>query len=216
MKRLSGFQIGRYFSFTVSTPIMKQKLSNIAKNYLFLDTETTGMIRIGQSSPRLVEVAWLICDIEGTILERDEYVIRPDGFTIPRTATSVHGITTDYARRVGVSLLTALEVLSLSAGNCSVIIGHNVKFDLAIIEGEYKRIGVLDPLAKLSSVCTMKSTAAFCGMQRMNGYKWPTLLELHLKLFGRPYEHTHRAANDVAACARCFFALKNIGFWDTV
>ncbi|MDG6249200.1 3'-5' exonuclease [Methanocalculus sp.] len=195
---------------------MKQELSDIAGNYLFLDTETTGMIRIGQPSPRLVEIAWLICDTEGTILERDEYVIRPDGFTIPRTATSVHGITTDYARRVGGSLQNSIEALSLCAGNCSLIIGHNVKFDLAIIAGECRRIGVLDPLAMLPSVCTMEETAAFCGIRRMNGYKWPTLLELHLKLFGRPYENTHRAANDVMACARCFFALKHIGFWDNV
>lgn len=195
---------------------MKQEFFDIAGNYLFLDTETTGMIRIGQPSPRLVEVAWLICDTEGTILERDEYVIRPDGFTIPQVATSVHGITTDYARSVGVPLQKSLEALSLCAGNCTLIVGHNVKFDLAIIAGECRRIGVVDPLATLPSVCTMEATAAFCGMRRGNGYKWPTLSELHQKLLGVSYEHNHRAANDVKACARCFFALKNIGFWDNV
>jgi len=188
--------------------------SSDSQKYLILDTETTGTIRAGHPPPRLVEVAWLICDALGTIEERDERVVRPDGFAIPVNAARVHGITTGYARQVGVPLREALAALGLATGESSLVVAHNLRFDRAVIAGECRRTGVLDPLATLPGICTMESTAAFCRIRRATGYKWPTLAELHQTLFGVPCERAHRAVGDAEACARCFFALKKAGFWE--
>jgi hypothetical protein len=38
--------------------------------------------------------------------------------------------------------------------------------------------------------------------------KWPTLPELHLKIFGQTVKEAHNAAADVATCAKCFLELK--------
>uniref|UniRef100_UPI0025E83FF3 3'-5' exonuclease n=1 Tax=Methanoculleus sp. UBA208 TaxID=1915494 RepID=UPI0025E83FF3 len=182
--------------------------------YLIVDTETTGTLKTGRSPPRLVEIAWPVCDVVGEVLERDDRVIRPDGFTIPVSASRIHGITTGYARRAGVPVREALDALSLVANKSSTIVAHNLRFDLAVIAGEYRRVGVPDPLAALPGICTMESTSSLCKIRRGSGYKWPTLSELHQTLFSHPYEGAaHRAAGDAEACARCFFALKETGFW---
>jgi len=188
--------------------------SGNAGKYLCIDTETTGTFKTGHPPPRLVEIAWLVCDAMGEVMERGDRLIRPDDFVIPLGASRFHGITTGSARRTGVPIREALDALSLTANEASMVIAHNLAFDLAIIAGECRRIGVPDPLAALPGTCTMKSTALLCGIRRMHGYKWPTLSELHQILFGIPYGGAHRAAGDAEACRRCFFALKKMGFWE--
>jgi DNA polymerase III epsilon subunit-like protein len=192
---------------------MVPELSEDAGTYLIFDTETTSIFRTGGSPPRLVEMAWLICDARGGVVERGNRVVCPEGFTIPGSASRIHGITTGYARMVGVSVREALGDLALVAKESSAIVTHNLRFDLAVIASECRRIGVPDPLAALPGICTMESTAPFCRIRRGNGYKWPTLSELHQTLFGVPYAGVHRAASDAEACARCFFALKRMSFW---
>lgn len=167
-------------------------------NYLIIDTETTGRFEVGRSPPRLVEVAWLLCDATGEVMERGDRIIRPDGFTIPVSVSRIHGITTGYARSAGMPLREALGILSPVAGESSVVVAHNLRFDRAVVAGECGRIGVPDPFAALSGICTMESTASLCGIRRGSGYKWPTLSELHQTLFGSPCEGVHRAAGTCA------------------
>ncbi len=195
---------------------MVPELPGNAAEYLFLDTETTGTFQAGLPPPRLVEVAWLVCDGTGEIAERGGRIIRPDGFTIPASAARVHGITTGHARQAGVPLRDALDTLALAAAAGPTVVAHNLRFDRAVIAGECRRIGIPDPLAVLPGICTMETTASLCGIRRKGGYKWPTLVELHRTLFAVPYEDAHRAAGDAEACARCFFALKKMGFWEKV
>lgn len=187
--------------------------SGDAGKYLIIDTETTGTLIAGRSPPRLVEIAWLICDDMGEIIERGDRIICPDRFTIPLSASRIHGITTDFALKAGVSVREALDALSLAADKSSLVVAHNLRFDHTIIAGECRRIGIPDPLVALPGICTMESTAAFCRIKRRSGYKWPMLSELHRALFGVPCGNAHRATNDAEACARCFFALKKMGFW---
>ena len=63
-----------------------------------------------------------------------------------------------------------------------------------------------------NKICTMKSTTNFCQIMGQYGrYKWPTLQELHTKLFGYGFENAHDAFVDVNATVKCFFELKRIG-----
>ena len=48
----------------------------------------------------------------------------------------------------------------------------------------------------------------FCKIPGKYGYKWPTLSELHLKLFDFDFEGAHDALLDVKACAKCLFELE--------
>jgi hypothetical protein len=62
----------------------------------------------------------------------------------------------------------------------------------------------------------MKSTTELCALPRPgggNGHKWPTLTELHLYVFGYPYDGAHDAGRDLEACARSFFKLREAGHY---
>jgi DNA polymerase III epsilon subunit-like protein len=57
----------------------------------------------------------------------------------------------------------------------------------------------------------MQSSTDFCKIKGRRGYKWPSLEELHILLFGDTFESAHSALADVRACAKCFFELKRRG-----
>ena len=54
-----------------------------------------------------------------------------------------------------------------------------------------------------------EATTEYCQLPGKYGYKWPTLSELHIKLFGEDFEGGHDALEDVKACAKCLFELQN-------
>lgn len=189
---------------------------------VFLDTETTGLpIKRSNSAhhlsnwPRLVEIAWIECDDKGAIKSEEDLIIKPDSFEIPPEATAIHGITTKKAIKDGVLLKEALRSFGLSFNNAEFCVGHNIDFDVNIINAEFLRAKIfLKNFCIFSKPmkCTMKSSTKFCRLK--NGYghnKYPSLLELHTKLFGEPYEDTHNALNDARACMRCYFELHRRG-----
>lgn len=185
---------------------------------LFIDTETTGLPRkkgpfINQYAywPRLVELAWIECENDGTLIAENNSIIRPDSFTIPDAALAVHGITTKEVQETGQSLVLVLEQFHSSLEHCSLIVGHNVEFDANVIAVESLRVGMVLPIQSYQKKCTMKSSVKLCKLKRGAGYKNPTLAELHYFLFGLSFPDSHRALGDARACMRCFFELKKRG-----
>jgi DNA polymerase III subunit epsilon len=185
---------------------------------LFIDTETTGLSKkkypLSNPSaywPRLVELAWIECENDGTMIAEYSSIIRPDTFTIPYTATAIHGITTKEAREKGQSLVLVLEQFHASLEHCSLIVGHNIEFDANVIAAESLRAGMVLPIQSYQKKCTMKSSIRLCKLKRGAGYKNPTLAELHYFLFGLSFPDSHRALGDARACMKCFFELKKRG-----
>jgi DNA polymerase III epsilon subunit-like protein len=91
--------------------------------------------------PRLVEIAGIECDEDGTIIKEFESIIKPDSFTIPKTASSVHGITIQIAQQNGRTTGVVLKHFCGSLENCSLLVGHNIGFDMNIISSEAFRVG---------------------------------------------------------------------------
>ncbi len=55
----------------------------------------------------------------------------------------------------------------------------------------------------------MLGSMNFCKIPgRFGNYKWPTLSELHIKLFGKDFENAHDALADITATADCFWELR--------
>jgi len=192
--------------------------SGIAKppqKYLFFDTETTGIptnynapISDLKNWPRLVQIAWIVCDEKGENIESVEHIIRPHGFIIPKGATSLHGISTEIAMREGKDLKEVLMTFAKLAKESKVLVGHNLSFDINIVGAELIRTGIECEIQNKSSICTMKSSVNYCALPGKFGYKWPTLEELYYKLFGKSFFKAHSAMNDVKATKKCFFELK--------
>lgn len=186
--------------------------------YLFFDTETTGIPRDykapasdARNWPRMVQLAWLATDAEGNEQAAAEYIIRPEGFTIPREAARIHGITTERALSEGRELRAVLAEAAAALGAAGLLIAHNMTFDEKILGAEFLRCGLPNEVEAKSRACTMQASTEFCALPGRYGCKWPTLQELHQTLFHEGFVGAHRALTDVRACARCFFELRRRG-----
>ncbi|MFM7727668.1 MAG: exonuclease domain-containing protein, partial [Flavobacteriales bacterium] len=183
---------------------------------IIFDTETTGLpgnwnapLTDFANWPRVVQLAWQLHTAEGKLLSAQSLIVQPEGFTIPFNAEKVHGISTDRALREGLPLTEVIERFLHDVAQCSYIAGHNIDYDLNVMGCELLRKGLPNSLTEKHSLDTKDLSTDFCALPGgKNGkYKWPTLTELHQKLFNTSFAEAHDAAYDVDATAKCFFGL---------
>ncbi|MDX1591049.1 MAG: PHP domain-containing protein, partial [Balneolaceae bacterium] len=183
--------------------------------YLIFDTETTGLpqnysapLTDFDNWPRCVQLAWQVHDETGKRISTGDYIIQPDGFSIPFNSEKVHGISTERARKEGIPLEEAMEIFNRDLEKSTFVVGHNLDFDLSIMGSEYLRMGKDNPLPDKIAIDTKDEATEYCAIPGGRGrYKWPTLAELHQKLFDVGFEEAHNAAADVEATARAFLEL---------
>lgn len=186
--------------------------------YLFFDTETTGLPRNWKAPvtdlnnwPRLVQLAYLFYDKNGSKISGGDYIIKPEGFTIPIETSRIHGISTERAIREGYPLNDILQKFQSLIDQADYLVAHNMSFDEKIVGAEFLRNKMPDRMASKKKICTMLSTTNFCLIEGPYGYKWPKLSELHYKLFNTGFDEAHNASVDINATAKCFWELKRLG-----
>ncbi len=188
---------------------------NNFQKYLFFDTETTGIPNDYKAPctntdnwPRLVQLGWLLTDAAGRILSEGNHIVRPDGFEIPKAASDVHGITTEFALENGKPLLDVIFAFGADLNQADCVVGHNLDYDLHIVGAEYVRLGYDSRIMfARPTLCTMQATIQFCNIPGRFGPKWPKLMELYTKLFGQEFDGAHDAMADIVATKDCFFEL---------
>ena len=187
--------------------------------YLFFDTETTGLpnnwnapVSDTGNWPRMVQLAILLYEPNGSLAESKNYIIKPEGYTIPSDVSQIHGITTERALREGIELSNVLSTFEALAAKATSLVAHNMEFDEKILGCEFLRITGREPLSSKQKFCTMKSPniLRYCALPplRYGSYKWPKLSELHYKLFGSYFDNAHNASVDIQVTAKCFFELR--------
>ena len=188
--------------------------------FLIYDTETTGLPKNDQAPltdfenwPRLIQLAWQLHDENGEVIEVKNYLVKPEGFTIPRGAEKIHGISTERAQKEGHDLSEVLEIFSEALSRSNVIVGHNVEFDNTIMQVEYLRKEKACIIPEKIILDTKEVSTEFCAIPGGRGgkFKWPKLSELYFKLFETDFDAAHNAMADVQATARCFLELLRIG-----
>lgn len=177
-------------------------------NYLFVDTETNDIRR-----PRLVELAWMLTDKEGNLVEDWACLIKPGDFEISEGAFNVHGISKEVALSDGTELETALKELAYILTEAGLMVAHGMQFDMRVLAGEFDRMDIPSDIRTIERFCTMRGTTEFCKLPKMkgSGYKWPKLAELYYILFEEDLIDAHGALVDVQTTAKCFFKLKEQG-----
>lgn len=185
---------------------------------LFLDTESTGLpksknlqITDSDNRPRLVQISWILFDEKNNKnIAIENYLIQPKNFSIPREAIKIHGINTAVANKEGFPLEAVLASFSLAMNKATLLIAHNIEFDINLVASEMYRFNMNDDIQLLNSInkiCTMKSSTDYAKIPSANGYKWPTLDELYYVLFDKTINLAHDSSIDVQVCATCFFEM---------
>jgi DNA polymerase-3 subunit alpha len=189
--------------------------------YIIFDTETTGLpkrwkapLTDSENWPRCIQIAWQVHADSGELLSHEDYLIQPDGYTVPYDAEQIHGISTALAEQQGRPLAEVLALVSTALAHADYVGGHNVTFDLNIMGAEFLRLGDHNPLeqAQVIDTCT-EETAQLCQLPGGRGGKFnlPTLPELYIHLFGTGFGEAHNATADVEATTRCFLELLRKG-----
>jgi CBS domain-containing protein len=172
---------------TSATPLMS--LDAVA-----LDTETTGL---DARTARIIEIA--VLRIRGLKVSYDgtlRQFIRPE-CPIPESASQVHGLTEKDLRGAPEfrHVVTALEARIDDA----VVIGHNIGYDLAVIDREYARAGLTWKIPRFLDVRALARLAdphlASYGLRALCDWLGVEIIE------------RHRAFPDALAAAEIFIGL---------
>lgn len=192
----------------------KVNLANKNKKLLFFDTETAGLPKNWKASyrdtnnwPRLVQIAWIVSDELGNVINRNSFIVKPDNFIIPKEASDIHRITTEMAIKNGEDIRAVLGLFNEAISQTEYIVAHNISYDFNIVASELFRLKIDSDIFDKEQICTMEQTTNFCAISGAYGYKWPKLSELHYKLFNSSFSEAHNASVDIDITFKCFSEL---------
>jgi len=170
---------------------------------LFFDTETTGLPKNRDPAykgpnnwPHIVSISWVLQD--GDKKERQSFIVRPNGWTIPEESTKIHGITHEHALKEGYHLSHVM--LQFLLVDHDFIIAHNLDFDLnVVINACLWDLGIAMPDFG-RQFCTMKFSTDLIRLPLGNGrsgWKSPKLSELYKYVTHKePDGQLHNSAYD--------------------
>lgn len=178
---------------------------------LFFDTETTGLVNwklpFDQQESRMVQLGMILTDDKFNVIHEVGLIVKPVGYEIPNHVAAIHGITNEIAMKSGVDIKLALGLFKQMHDLCNEHIGHNLKFDKAIVSSEFRRVYSFPYLEK-KEYCTMLESTSICQLKGPRGFKWPKLSEAYHFFFGEPLEDAHDALTDVRATVRIYRELQ--------
>ena len=121
-----------------------RKNRQITNMYLFVDTETTGLPKNWKAPvsdldnwPRLIQLAWIQYDKSEKIVMTRSFIVKPDDFSIPKSASKIHGITTKKALSQGHPIIDVLAEFKLAIDGSKFLIAHNMSFDEKVLGAEF-------------------------------------------------------------------------------
>jgi len=191
---------------------------------IFFDTETSGLPLFSEPSedprqPHIVQLAAIVVDLDTREqLGSMNTIIRPDGWTIPKEVSDIHGITTERALAEGIPEADALDMF-LSLWSQQLRIAHNEQFDARIIRIAQHRFGYSESDCALwkgvKAACTQRLATPIMKLpptakMRAAGFfkhKSANLQEAFTHFTGAPFENAHSAMADVKACMAVYFAI---------
>ena len=192
--------------------------------YLVFDTETTGLPdkRLPpdhESQPHICQIAAVEIDDERRTMTEINFLIKPDGWSIPEAANAIHGISQAAAEKYGIKIEGAMSIMRRLISRSRMVIAHNIEFDAWMLRRELA--GVSGPVVwewgSGKEFCTMQAAteAVKCpptermSAKGMTGFKRPSLSQAYRHFFGCDFEGAHDAMADVRACRDVFFALRD-------
>lgn len=158
--------------------------------YAVIDTETTGLNRLGND--KIAEIAVALYDLDFNLISKHETLLHPDRDLGLVSLHGINGLMASEAPRFREIMPSLAHLL-----HDRIIIGHNVSFDCNFIKSEYERNGV-EIWLKESFIDTL--TLARKLSLNVPNYKLGTLCEY----FSIDLTDAHEAMGDVMATAELF------------
>jgi len=191
---------------------------------IFFDTETTGLpknkynggLKEPNNWPDIVSICWMVFENK-TFVKKHNFIIKPEGWSIPQDASDVHGITEAIAYEKGSSLKDVLELFHKDIENCDQIVAHNLAFDKNVVLAAYKwRLHITPNWPTKAEICTTQKSKWEMKLpsrypKSNDPYKYPNLNELYKDTFGEEApNNAHNAERDVDVLQKIFWKRWNV------
>jgi DNA polymerase III epsilon subunit-like protein len=192
---------------------------------LVFDTETTGLpternpsIMDVEKWPHIVQLSYILYDSETKQLldMKDSLIKIPLDVEITPESEAIHHISRVMCQADGIDISEAINLFNKALDKAELIVGHNISFDKRMMMVECKRLNKYQRFTvngtRKEEFCTMKKGSNICKIEVTSQtgekyYKYPTLSELHLKLFDVLPNGTHNALADILICLRCYIKM---------
>ncbi len=170
------------------------------KRVVCFDTETTN-----EYNAFAVSIALILYNIETETVEKEFYSLVNPLADISYGATEVHGISIEDVRNEKTFEELEQEITSIFR-EADMLIGHNVEFDLKVMEREYERINKVNPLVNVPYFDTMKLGKNTIKALDIKGKVKAPRLEEAVAFYGieEPEGMYHNALVDTDMCLRVF------------
>lgn len=167
-----------------------------SKNIVGFDLETTGL---DLATSRVVTASIVEIDAAGDPVSSMDWLVDP-GIEIPVEASSVHGVTTEIARKDGIESKRALaeisEKLSGYFEKSIPVVAFNAPYDFTILRNELMRHG-LTPITPMPVIDPLVLDKRFVKMRR--GKRTLGILCGHYSI---ELENAHQSSADALAAVR--------------
>lgn len=192
---------------------------------LIFDTETTGLPDFrarsaDASQPHLVQLALLLCEEDGTEVDRACVIVKPDGWVIPPEVTAIHGISHEQALEEGMPEDFATGLFVGMHGRAALRVAHNESFDRRVMRIAMTRAGIdradIEAIEARPAACTCNMAKPILKLpptEKMkaagfNTFKTPNLTECVRHFLGEEPTQAHDALGDALDCMRIYFHMK--------
>ena len=180
---------------------------------IVVDLETTGLLKPGKdcySQPGIVQFGAQLLNSDYASSDWVSKYINPE-MAIEEDAVATHGISQGFVAGAPTFPEIFPELVQIFRKSRTWV-GFNIQFDKQVLKYNLERYG-LDmrfpwPDKELDIMLITKDIIAFDGKR---GPKPPNLTELHVALFGKPFDGAHDAMADVNATVDCMKELVRQG-----
>jgi DNA polymerase III epsilon subunit-like protein len=169
---------------------------------LCFDTETTNLIKKDLTDVHILQLAWILYDTETNSCEQNDFVLK---VPVQIKNSSIHGITTEISDK-GYYIEEIIGMFLEDVKKSDLLVGHNLQFDMHMIEIELFRLGLEDEIDMLYSKTYFDTMRE--GKTYLKERKYPKLQELYTKLFNKNFQNAHNALFDVKATLQCYLKIK--------
>jgi DNA polymerase III epsilon subunit-like protein len=163
--------------------------------------------------PKLMHISWILLDVNLKPLEDYDYVVAlEEGETYSDESLKYGKLDQEDIQKKAKPIEKILSDFNETMEKTEYVVAHNYLGNSNILAAEFLRNTVELKLFKKPSICIMQEGTYYCKIpSRRDGYKWPSLTELHAVCFQTTYTPPNNARADVIAAARCFIKMMKSG-----
>jgi DNA polymerase-3 subunit alpha len=114
---------------------------------LVFDTETTNLIKKDLNDIYIIQLSWILFETNTYEQEENDYVLK---VPVKIKNSLIHGITKNMSDN-GYYISEIIDIFLEDVKKCDVLVGHNLQFDINMIEIELNRLGLYNEIDILYS-----------------------------------------------------------------